>query len=244
MSSLYGNFTLREWLTLHCVTEDVYNYFRKSLKDHDEPMAVLALTELYKRGDVDLIVKAMEEATKAKSFILGSKFAIVFANALKTICDRNPNIKRINENVACIGHWPDTTMELVKGTEFANREGDLQNVDKRLSQFLERFMRSGWYTVEFGFFTPVSQWDSHFKEHDTVNEGEHYNLIIKNGFILDKMEILNVVGILDDAGITEPLPVLEGKEMEYYTLDDNGNWINSKDTEKKNFFYVSYYSLG
>ena len=44
--SLYGSFTLKEWLALHCVTKDIDDLFRKALKDNDEPMAVLALAKL------------------------------------------------------------------------------------------------------------------------------------------------------------------------------------------------------
>lgn len=57
--SLYGNFTLKEWLALHCTSEDANILFRKALKDNDEPMAVLALAELTKRSDTDLVSYAI-----------------------------------------------------------------------------------------------------------------------------------------------------------------------------------------
>ena len=72
--SLYGNFTLKEWLALHCATKDIDDLFRKALRDNDEPMAVLALAELIKRGDIDLITYAIQEATDAGYFVLGSHF--------------------------------------------------------------------------------------------------------------------------------------------------------------------------
>ena len=246
--SLYGNFTLKEWLALHCATKDIDDLFRKALRDNDEPMAVLALAELIKRGDIDLITYAIQEATDAGYFVLGSHFSTVFANALTQYGDRDPILRRISKNVRRKGFWPRTAAELLDGTDFANCErpttkNNVRSLDSRLDQFLESFMRNGWFSVEFGFFTPGTEWDPHCKEMATINTGEHYNLAIKDGFILNREEIPNVLGILDAAGITNALPAFRGNELDLYTLDDDGNWVSSEEAREENFFYMTFYSV-
>ena len=246
--SLYGNFTLKEWLALHCVTKDVDNLFRKALKDNDEPMAVLALAELIKRGDTDLVTYAIQDANDAGCFTLGSHFSTVFANALTQCGDRDPILRRIGKNVRKKGFWPKTATELLDGIDFADHERPaIKNIarrlDNRLDQFLESFMRNGWFSVEFGFFTPGTEWDPHCKEQVPVNAGEHYSLVIKDGFILNREEIPNVLSILDTAGITNALPAFNGNELDLYTLDDNGNWVSSEGAKEENFFYTTFYSV-
>lgn len=246
--SLYGNFTLKEWLTLHCVTKDIDDLFRKALKDNDGPMAVLALAELIKRGDIDLVTRAIQEATDAGYFVLGSNFSTVFANALTQYGDRDPILRHISKNVRRKGFWPKTAAELLDGTDFVSCErpttkSNVRSLDSRLDQFLESFMRSGWFSVEFGFFTPDTEWDPHCKEMASVNAGEHYNLAIKDGFILNREEIPNVLSILDAAGITNALPAFNGNELDLYTLDDGGNWVSSEEAREENFFYMTFYSI-
>ena len=247
--SLYANFTIKEWLALHCATKDINDLFRKALKDNDEPMAVLALAELIKRGDIDLVTYAIQEATDAGYFALGSHFSTVFTNALTQCGDRDPILKRIARNARKKGYWPKTSAELLDHADFggdykrpATKSG-VRSPDERLDQFLESFMRDGWFSVEFGFFAPTPEWDPHCKEHEMVNTGEHYNLVIKNGFVLNREEIPNVLSILDAAGITDALPTFNGDELDIYTLDKDGNWVNPDEAEEDNFFYMSYYSL-
>lgn len=246
--SLYGSFTLKEWLALHCATKDIEELFRKALKDNDEPMAVLALAELIKRGDIDLVTYAIQEATDAGYFTLGSHFSTVFVNALTQCGDRDPILRHIGKNVRRKGFWPKTAAELLDGADLTNceRPATKSNVcclDNRLDQFLESFMRNGWFSVEFGFFTPGTKWDSHCKEMAPVNTGEHYNLAIKDGFILNREEISNALSILDEAGIANALPALKGNELDLYTLDDDGNWVSSKEAKEEDFFYVTFYSV-
>lgn len=250
--SLYGNFTLKEWLALHCITKDIDDLFRKALKDNDEPMAVLTLAELIKRGDIDLVTYAIQEATDAGYFALGSHFSTVFTNALAQYGSRDPILKRIGKNVRRKGFWPKTSAELLDGTNFANCERPAahniaRNLDHRLDEFLESFMRDGWFSVEFGIFISGTEWDPHNKEHLPTNIGEYCNLTIRNGFILNREEITNVLGILDAAGITEALPRFNGEEMAElvrYTLNDDGKWVNPSEVDKEdNFFYVTYYSV-
>ncbi len=113
--SLYGNFTLKEWLTLHCATKDINDLFCKALKDNDEPMAVLTLAELIKRGDTDLVTRAIQDATDAGYFaIVGSPFSIVFAHALAQYGNRDPILRRISKNVHKKGFWPKTAAELLE----------------------------------------------------------------------------------------------------------------------------------
>lgn len=247
--SLYGNFTLREWLALHCVTEDIDELFRKALKDNDEPMAVLALAELIKRGDIDIVTYAIQDATNAGHIALGSHFSIVFANALKRCGDRDPILRLISKNVLKKGFWPETAAELLDGATLADCERLAlldtapRDSDDRLGKFLESFMRDGWFSVEFGIFIPGTEWDPHCKEHVSANIGEYRNLVIRNGFILNREEIPEVLSILDYADITEALPAFNGRELDRYALDTNGDWVNPKEVKKENFFYVTYYSL-
>ena len=246
--SLYGNFTLKEWLALHCTTKDVDELFRKALKDNDEPMAVLALAELIKRGDIDIVTYAIQEATDAECFALGSHFVTVFANALTQLGNRDPILRHISKNVRRKGFWPKTAAELLDGSDSVDcghkvAQDIVRDSDERLNNFLGSFMRNGWFSVEFGIFTPGTEWDSHCKESAVVDAGEHYSLAIKNGFILNRGEIPNVLGVLDAAGITNALPAFSGKELELYTLDDNGNWVSSAKAKEENFFYVTYSSL-
>ena len=251
--SLYGSFTLKEWLALHCATKDIDELFRKALKDNDEPMAVLALAELIKRGDIDLVTYAIQEATDAGYFTLGSHFSTVFANALTQCGDRDPILRRIGKNVRRKGFWPKTAAELLDGTDFANCErpaarSTVRRPDDRLDKFLEGFMQFGWFSVEFGFFTPGTEWDPHCSKHVSVNTGEHYNLVIRDGFILNREEIPNVLSILDAAGIESPLPafsdeVLHGKGLALFTLNSDDDWVSSEETEEEDFFYVTFYSV-
>lgn len=110
--SLYGTFTLKDWLALNCITKDVDDLFRKALKDNDEPMTVLALAELIKRGDVDLVGRDIIEANNAGYLVLGSHFSTVFANALTQCGNRDPILRKIGKNFHLKGTWPKTTAEL------------------------------------------------------------------------------------------------------------------------------------
>ena len=243
--SLYRNFTLREWLALHCATKDVDMLFRKALKDNDEPMAVLALAELIRRGDTDLAIYAIQEATDAGYFELGSHFSIVFANALMQCGNRDPLLKSIGKNVHKKGSWPKTATELLADDadcECPAARSIIQKPDNRLDKFLKGFMRNGWFSIEFGFFAPGIEWNPHFKKQTHINTGEHRNLVIKDGFILNKEEIPNILSMLDTAGITNALPAFAGNELDIYTLD-NDNWVIAKDINEEDFFYVSYYSV-
>ncbi len=254
--SLYGNFTLKEWLALHCVTKDIDNLFRKALKDNDEPMAVLALAELIKRGDIDLVTYALRDAVDTRCITIGSHFSTVLANALANFGDRDPILRGVAKTVRKNG-WPKTSEELLdlkylSGPEQLEKAADLLEGtsfkacerlcgDERIGRFLESFAEKGWISVEVGFFAPGTEWNPHCHECVPVNSGEHYNLAIKNGFILNREEIPNILNILDAEGIADPLPAFDGKELDFYTLVD-GKWA-SPDGSKEGFFYVSYYSV-
>ena len=149
--SLYSNFTLKEWLAFHCTTKDIDDAFRKALKDNDEPMAVLALSELIKRGDTDLVTYAIQEATDEGCFAPGSHFSTVFTNALTQYGSRDPALRRISKNVRRNGFWPKTSAELFNNTSSASCEKSTpRSFDNRLDLFLESFMYDGLFSVEFG----------------------------------------------------------------------------------------------
>ena len=245
--SLYSNLSIKEWLAIQCATVDVYELFRKALKKNDQPMAVLALAELIKRGDIDLVTYAIREATDAKYIIPGTHFSTVFTNALTHFGSRNPILRRISKNVRRKGFWPKTAAELLEGVDSATSGNQAvhsspRTLDDRLAGFLDSFRREGWFSVEFGFFVCSTEWDPHNKEHTIVNAGEHYTLAIRDGIVLNREEIPNVLSILDAAGIADPLPAFDGEELDIYTLED-GNWVEYEDLGAENNFYVSYYSV-
>ncbi len=241
--SLYGNFTLKEWLALHCTTKDVDELFRKALKNNDEPMAVLALAELIKRGDIDLVTDAIREAIDTGCFAIGSNFSTFFANALTQCGNRVPILRRIGKNVRQKGFWPETAAELFDNTDSANYDrSTLQKPDNRLDKFLKGFiLNGGRYSIEFGFLTPDTKWDLQTKDDVEINSDGHFYLSISDGFIMHSEEIHNVLRILDVASIREPLPALEkedlNKKVIFYTLED-GNWVDLKEAKEDNYFYM------
>ena len=245
--SLYGNFTLKEWLGIHCATGYVDELFRRALKDNDEPMSVLALAELIKRGDIDLVTYAIQDATNAGHIAPGSRFSTVFTNALARCGSRDPVLRLISNNVRKIGFWPKTSVELLDGATAANckhlvSQNDTRSSDDRLDKFLESFVRDGCFLVELGFFIPGKEWDPHDKEFVPTNIGRYYSLVIRNGFVLNREEIPDILNVLDDAGIMDPLPAFDGKELDYYALV-GGNWVHPSEDEKTPFFYTSYFSV-
>jgi len=248
--SLYGNFTVKEWLALNCVTEDIEGLLRKALKDNDEPMAVLALAELIKRGDNDLVTYAIREAVGAGYITSDSHFSTVLTNALVRYGDRDPVLRQIGKGILREGFQFMTEKEMIENIISVNQgrpiaQKFLRGIDSRLNKFMESFMREGHFSIEFGFFVyGGTEWDPQYKEHCTVDAGEHYNLIVKNGFILNMEDVPNVISILNLAGIEKALPAFDGKELVDYTLSNDGNcWIKSEETKRKNFFHVSYYSV-
>lgn len=117
--------------------------------------------------------------------------------------------------------------------------------DCRLDLFLNCFMKTGWYSVEFGIQTPTEElvWRPDTKDYvPVVTTDDHCNLVIKDGFILNNEDIPDVLSILDDAGITESLPAFEGKEeLVTYTLSE-GRWVKTIEPEE-GYFYTSFYSV-
>ena len=211
-------------------------------------MAVLALAELIKRGDIDLVTYAIRDAVDAGYLSLDSNFSTVFANALTQCGDRDPILRRISKSVRRKGFWPKTAAELLDGTDSADCEhptarNTVRRPDNRLDLFLKSFMRNGWFSLEFGFYEAGQKWDWNREELVTVNAGVHHTLTIKDGFVLNREEIPNVLSILDAAGITNALPAFNGNELELYTLDDDGNWVSSEEAKEEHFFYVTFYSV-
>lgn len=134
--SLYSNITIKEWLTLHCVTKDVNDLFRKALKDNDEPMAVLTLAELLKRGDSDLVEEAIIEAVDTKCFA-SRHFATVFTNALTNLANRDPMLNKIARAVYRKGSWPESSEELIKLICFDNSKQEKPKTIKKFEYPVE-----------------------------------------------------------------------------------------------------------
>ena len=262
--SLYSTFTLKEWLSLNCNTKDVNDLFHKALRDNDQPMTVLAMSELIKRGDINLVVDAIGEAVDEEYINSESSFANVLEQSLKRFGDRTPILKGICKEIDLKG-WPRTMAELLEGTELkscerrlkhktvaellegADLKGCERKADDRLDLFLTSFMRDGWFSVELGIFSPESEWDPRHKERSPINVGEYYSLVIKNGFVMNRDEIPYILEFLDGKGITKPLPKFDGVELDLYTLSDDGSrWVNVSRLEKveENFFYTTYYCIG
>ena len=113
------------------------------------------------------------------------------------------------------------------------------DVDDRLTEFLDSFKKKGRFSIEFGFFTCTVVWNSRSKKHTIVNIGERHTLTIKDGIILNREEIHDVLRILDTADISAPLPVFKGEEATLYTLKDGG-WVKLEELREDNTFYVAY----
>lgn len=241
--SLYSNFTLKEWLAFHCTTKDIDDAFRKALKDNDEPMAVLALSELIKRGDTDLVTYAIQEATDEGCFAPGSHFSTVFTNALTQYGSRDPALRRISKNVRRNGFWPKTSAELFNNTSSASCEKSTpRSFDNRLDLFLESFMYDGLFSVEFGLITPSAEPDFHGNNQTSTGISKHCNLVIKGGFIMNREEISNALEILDTVGILKALPTFNGYDSYLYTLNEHGDsWVGFDRT--KDIFYMTYYPV-
>ena len=243
--SLYKNFTIREWLALHCDSKDIDDLFRKALKENDEPMAVLALAELTKRGDTDLVSCAISDATKEGHLAIGTHFSEVFANALRQIGSRDPLLKLFGKYHSVYNAWPETMGDLLDCTTFADCDRPaMQNLDKRLGNFLASFAKDGWFSVEIGIteLRQVLQIPGDYYREELIRH--HFNIVVKNGLVLNMDEIPNVLDILDEAGITDPLPEFHGEELTLYTFDEDGNWIDAGVAdEKEDLFYVTYHSL-
>lgn len=97
--------------------------------------------------------------------------------------------------------------------------------DKRLDEFLERFI---------ALRDPLELCFSF--------GGQHCDLVIKNGLILSKEEVLDVLNLLDTAGIMKALPPFDGGEFEVYVIDEEGEWRKPEET-LENVLFVSYRCL-
>lgn len=248
--SLYGNFTLKEWLSLNCSKKDVNDIFRKALKDNDEPLAVLALAELIKRDEIYLVTNTISEATDAGCFGFRTHFVTVFTNALTQLGERNPVLRVISKNVRKKGFWPATSAELLydahaetllkrDDADFASIEHSAaQNfnviLENRLGEFLKGFLKlDGFFEVKFG--TSIYDEEFFITNHSTVS------LVIENHSILNAEMIPVVLELLDDFGLGKPLPEFHGEEGKSYSLNGYGEWIDVASIEDgEDYFYVTY----
>ena len=76
-------------------------------------MAVLTLSELVKRGENDVVLHGIEEATDTKCIAPESHFGVVFANALTNIGARDPILRAVAKTIRMNGHWPRFSTELL-----------------------------------------------------------------------------------------------------------------------------------
>ena len=94
--------------------------------------------------------------------------------------------------------------------------------DKRLNELLEQFIALR-APLEFCFSFGR----------------QHCDLVIRNGAILSKEEVLDVLNLLDTAGITKALPPFDGGELEVCVIDEEGTWRRAEET-LENVLFVSY----
>ena len=214
--SLYGSFYNQEMAT-HCTTEDVNSLYRKALKDQDEPMAILSMAELIKRGNTDLVAQAITDATEAGCFTAGH-FSAVFANALANLGSRDPLLRRLAQTIRENGSRQETSESL-------------RLLDKRIAVFLASFFaKKGRGLVCIGCFASVDEWHPHPLGY----------LIIEDGRILNAEEIPDILSILDSKGITNPLPAFDGNEFDLYTIID-GKWVKFEGSGGKQTFLCASY---
>ncbi len=115
-----------------------------------------------------------------------------------------------------------------------------RNTGKMMSPFLDSFNREGRFSVELGIWSPNTYWDPRTKDYETENENS-VHFVVLNGQILDPSVVFP--GLIELVKETEQhLPEFDGEELAVYALKE-GEWIKAKDTDEKNFLYVSYYSL-
>ena len=126
-----------------------------------------------------------------------------------------------------MGFWPSEAVKLLDDVEledfkYLSLRSRSRFFDNRLDAFLESFTRDGWFWVRFFFLKPGTKWYG-YNEQIPATKDTYCTLVIKDGYILNREEIPNILDILDTAGITNALPPFNGNELEPYTIDDNGN---------------------
>ena len=91
---LYANLTMRDFLATTCTIGQVKEFLRDGLGSNNEPMTVLSIQELAKRGREDIIINALRDACERNQISLGSQFAVVLANTLMTLSSSNTPLLR------------------------------------------------------------------------------------------------------------------------------------------------------
>ena len=94
---MFKNLTIRElFLTLD--DKRVADFFHEGLQTNNSIMALPAMSELYRRGDLDSIYKNLRDVmVDENKIIIGSPFAIALGNALVLLGDRNKGLRNLGE---------------------------------------------------------------------------------------------------------------------------------------------------
>ena len=96
---MFKNLTIRElFLTLD--DQRVADFFHEGLQTNNSIMALPAMSELYRRGDLDSIYENLRNAVVDENkIILGSPFAVALANALVLLGDRDKGLRNLGEEL-------------------------------------------------------------------------------------------------------------------------------------------------
>ncbi|MBO4813185.1 hypothetical protein J5491_03510 [Candidatus Saccharibacteria bacterium] len=134
---------------------------------------------------------------------------------------------------------------LLGDTKFTNRDrAKLGKRERRISNLLNDFRKEGGYHVELGFFRPAYQFNYHTHEHEVENYGDRFGFVIRDGHVTYSDPYCDLTDILNAAGVEDSLPVFNGEELDYYTLNDDGTeWRRVDKSDEEGYFYITYYSV-
>ena len=100
---LYTSLTMRDFLATTCTTSQVKEFLRDGLGSNNEPMTVLSIQELAKRGNEGIILEALNGAFEQGQIPLGSQFAVTLINTLSIVSNGSamPLLRRYAKAAQC-----------------------------------------------------------------------------------------------------------------------------------------------
>ena len=137
---LYKNLTARELFATMYATQDVVELFEKGLRRNNDRLAGSAMEELIRRGDTDLIVKALDsfyEEDEGKHILGASKTLFALMRDLADSCRKEDALLGIyaNEGTHLYGptEWIKQNAERFKKV---HRSGAIRNAKSWAKQYL------------------------------------------------------------------------------------------------------------